>query len=228
MNSNDSPPTPPLPFDFAGWWSIPEQWVEEPNRRRNGWSGMIRLTLGEKTYYVKKQCNHLNRSLQHPAGWPTVSREHQNIVRLNKLGIKSPNPVFHGVRQSSDGFEAILVTEELVGFRSLDHQHELTPAQKATLAREVGGILGIMHRAHLQHSCLYDKHIMVRWQADTPEVALIDLEKLRKPLLFWRAGPHDLDQLKRHQTIWNGEEWRLLMRSYEQSINAPTQHTSPA
>ena len=207
-------------FDF--FWRQQGEWVEEPNRRRNGWSGMIKLTMGEKTYYVKKQCNHLNRSLQHPTGWPTVSREHQNIIRLNQLGIGTPRPVFHGVRRTSSGLEAILVTEELVGFRSLDHLHDLTSEQKAALAREVGRILGIMHRAHLQHSCLYDKHIMARWNNQEPEVALIDLEKLRKPLLFWRASPHDMDQLKRHQTLWNAEEWQRLMQSYEQSISAQT------
>ena len=222
MNSNDTSPLPSLPADFDGWWHIPEQWVEEPNRRRNGWSGMIRLRIKDTTYYVKKQCNHLNRSLQHPTGWPTVSREYQNIVLLNQLGIKTPNPVFHGIRHSRDGFEAILVTEELVGFRSLDHLNDLTPEQKTALAGETGRILGIMHRAHLQHSCLYDKHIMARWLGNTPEVALIDLEKLRKPFLFWRAGPHDMDQLSRHQTLWGTEDWQALMQAYEQSINAQT------
>ena len=138
------------------------------------------------------------------------------------MGIGTPHPVFHGVRRTSNGLEAILVTEELVGFRSLDRLHDLTSEQKAALAREVGRILGIMHRAHLQHSCLYDKHIMARWNNQEPEVALIDLEKLRKPLLFWRANPHDMDQLKRHQTLWNAEEWQRLMQSYEQSISAQT------
>jgi hypothetical protein len=67
-----------------------------------------------------------------------------------------------------------------------------------------------MHRANWQHSCLYDKHLFVRWQDERPEVALIDLEKLRRPILYWKAAAHDLDQLKRHQQIWSDDEWCML------------------
>ncbi len=203
-----------LPTDFEGWWNVPEQWVEEPNQRRNGWSGMIRLRIDAQTYYVKKQCNHLYRSVRHPFGWPTVIREYENIVRLKSLGIRIPEPVFQGVRKRGEGLEALLVTEELTGFTSLGDQTGLDQASRETLAREVGRVLGIMHRAHLQHSCLYDKHIMIRWQDGTPEIALIDLEKLRKPLFPWRAGRHDLEQLKRRQSVWSEREWKLLEESH--------------
>lgn len=207
-------PAPALPTDFEGWWNVPEQWVEEPNQRRNGWSGMIRLRIGSQTYYVKKQCNHLYRSVRHPFGWPTVIREYENIVRLKSLGIRIPEPVFQGVRKRGEGLEALLVTEELTGFTSLGDQTGLDQASRETLAREVGRVLGIMHRAHLQHSCLYDKHIMIRWQDGTPEIALIDLEKLRKPLFPWRAARHDMEQLKRRQSVWSDHEWKLLEESH--------------
>jgi hypothetical protein len=204
-----------LPNDFAGWWSAPGAWVEEPNVRRNGWSGMMRLRIGDTLYYIKKQCNHLCRTLDHPFGWPTASRERVSIGRLQALGLSVPKPVFHGERKSAEGYEAVLVTEELAGFLSLDTQTELDAGARAALAVETGRALGIMHRAGWQHSCLYDKHIMVRWSEATPEIALIDLEKLRKPLLPGKAARHDLEQLKRHQRIWSEAEWQTLLSAHK-------------
>ena len=211
-----------LPADFESWWALPEKWVEIPNQRRNGWSGMIRLPIGESVYFIKKQCNHLYRSLRHPFGWPTVSREFANILQLQALGIRVPEPVFLGSRHKGKALEALLVTRELAGFKALADLGPLDAPARAILARETGRVLGRMHRAHLQHSCLYDKHIMVRWEGEDPEIALIDLEKLRRPLFPWRAAWHDLDQLKRHQRLWSSDEWRLLEEAHRQS---PTRST---
>ena len=200
--------------DFDYWWQLEGEWVEEPNQRRNGWSGMMRTRVGEEVFYVKKQCNHLYRSLRHPFGWPTTCREHQNIQRLLALGIKVPEPVFNGIGCAEEGFRGLLVTKELTGYVPLDTQTALTTEQRAQLAKAVGQVIGRMHQAHWQHSCLYDKHIFVRWQNGKPDVALIDLEKLRRPVLFWRAAAHDLDQLSRHQAIWSDEEWTLLLTAH--------------
>lgn len=206
-----------LPEDFSGWWTAAGEWVEEPNQRRSGWSGMMRSRIGDQTYYVKKQCNHLCRSLRHPFGWPTVSREFGNILRLQVLGITTPQPVFHGSRKTADGYEGLLVTEELVDFTALDAQGERSPAEKSLLATSVGQVLGVMHRHGLQHSCLYDKHIMVRWQDGQPMVALIDLEKLRRAWLPGNAARHDLEQLKRHQKIWGEADWARLEQAHRAS-----------
>ncbi len=204
----------PLPDDFAGWWNAPGEWVEEPNQRRSGWSGMMRLRHNGRTYYVKKQCNHLCRTLRHPFGWPTVSREYANILRLLALGITVPQPVFHGERKTAAGVQAVLVTEELVGYADLETQDNCTPEEKSRLASAVGRMLGRMHRHQLQHSSLYDKHIMVRWQDGWPEIALIDLETLRRAWLPGRAARRDLKQLKRRQNIWQAADWALLEEAH--------------
>ena len=204
-----------LPTDFDTWWNAPGNWVEEPNKRRSGWSGMMRAPIDGVTYYVKKQNNHLYRSLKHPFGRPTTAREYENILRLQKLGLTVPKPIFHGMRKTAAGFEGLLVTEELSGFVSLDQQRNLDTAQISALAEAVGKAIGIMHRAGFQHSCLYDKHIMVLWTNENPEIALIDLEKLRPTR---RATAHDLDQLKRHQHLWNDDSWALLLASHARQI----------
>lgn len=207
-----------IPQNFEGWWNIPEVWLEEINRERNGWSGMIRLKIGTNTYYIKKQCNHLYRSPSHPFGRPTVCREFESILRLQALGLCVPEPIFHGVRKTSQGFEGLLVTRELAEFSALCDQKSLDTPLREIMAREVGRTLGIMHRAGLQHSCLYDKHIMIRWQDLTPLIALIDLEKMRRPVFSWRAANHDLEQLKRRQFIWTDHEWGLLEQTHRISL----------
>lgn len=203
-----------LPQDFAGWWAVPGEWVEAPNERRNGWSGMMRYRIGDTVYYVKKQHNHLYHSWRHPLGWPTTDREYANLRRLQALGIGAPEAVFNGVQRNADGLDGVLVTKELQGYTDLAAQQGLSAEQRRVLAQTVGALVGRMHRAHLQHSCLYDKHIMVRWAGETPEVALIDLEKLRIPYLPWRAARHDLDQLRRHQRLWDEEEWAILLAAH--------------
>ena len=219
LNAPDAPlaSSPTLPVDFEGWWNLPEHWVEEPNQRRCGWSGMFRLEIGGQIYYIKKQCQHLYRSLRHPFGWPTALREYRNIKRLNALGVLTPKPVFHGVRHSEKGLEGLLVTEELTGFGDLHSQKGLPAEKRRLLAQATGRILARMHRAHLQHSCLYDKHIMVCWNDGQPEVALIDLEKLRRPALPWRAAAHDLEQLRRRQTLWTQADWAELEKAHRES-----------
>lgn len=203
-----------MPRDFDGWWNAPGDWVEEPNQRRSGWSGMITSRIGESVFYIKRQSNHLFRNLRHPLGMPTTSREYANILQLTALGIMVPEPVFHGHKKGPDGFEGILVTRELTGFQGLTEAGGCSPEQKKALAIATGETLGKLHRKHLQHSCLYPQHIMFRWQGETPEIALIDLEKLRRPYLFWRAARHDLDQLYRHQKLWNQETWGDLLKAH--------------
>jgi tRNA A-37 threonylcarbamoyl transferase component Bud32 len=218
MPSTVESPVADLPQSFEAWWSVPGNWVEEPNRRRGGWSGMMRLSHGGRLYYVKKQCNLLHRSLERPLGEPTTAREHRNIERLTRLGIRVPKVVFHGLRRTSEGLEGLLVTESLDGFVSLDAAPPLDrPALKA-LAQAVGSVVGTLHRAYLQHSCLYDKHVMVRWDDGRPEIALIDLEKLRRPWLPWRAAAHDLDQLSRHQSIWSSADWQELLAAHRTAM----------
>lgn len=201
---------------FEHWWTLPGQWVEPPNERRNGWSGMLRAVDQGRTLYVKRQRNHMCRTLRHPAGWPTASRESHYLDLLQSLGIGAPRPVFHGVRETSEGTEAVLVTEELTGYVALGDLTDLSPQCRAAVARELGTTLGRLHRARLQHSCLYDKHVMVRLEeGDAPRIALIDLEKMRSRLTRRRAARRDLEQLHRRQQIFSEEDWQTLIAAHD-------------
>lgn len=206
---------------FEHWWSQSGQWVEPPNERRSGWSGVLRVSTAGLTLYVKRQRNHLCRTFLHPIGWPTASREWHYLNMLSRLGIHAPSPVFHGVRQSPEGLEAILVTEELRDYRSLDQLEELPQEARQRIAQVLGTSLGRLHRARLQHSCLYDKHVMVRLNGDAPPtVALIDLEKMRPRLTQKRAAKHDLQQLKRRQHFFSDDNWETLLEAHRCALAA--------
>ena len=208
-----------IDLNFEHWWTRPGDWVEPPNERRNGWSGMLRTPDNGRTLYVKRQLNHLCRTFRHPIGWPTASRERHYLVRLHSLGIEAPVPVFHGVRQTEHGIEAVLVTEELTGYTDLGTLSSLDPARRAEVARALGTVLGRLHRARLQHSCLYDKHVMVRLDdGQPPRIALIDLEKMRPCLTRRGAARHDLDQLHRRQQIFSPEDWQVLLNAHTQAM----------
>ena len=49
--------------DFDRWWSRRGRWVEAPNLRRSGESGVERITDGQRLLYCKRQQGHLYRSL---------------------------------------------------------------------------------------------------------------------------------------------------------------------
>ena len=205
--------------DFEYWWTIEGEWVEEPNERRNGWSGVVMVRDHKTLYYVKRQFNHRCYTVRHPFGWPTVSREWHYLKRLERLGLTAPEPVFHGTRRVSGGIEAVLVTRELRDFVSLDKLSGLSSQQMSRLTDMLGDELGKLHRAKLQHSCLYDKHVMVRWDGDTPRVALIDLEKMRSRLTVGNAARHDLKQFQRRQKLISPTEWPRLEQAHRRSLS---------
>lgn len=206
--------------DFDWWWTAPGEWVEPPNERRNGWSGMMRVWADERLYYVKRQRNHMCRTVRHPLGWPTTSREWQNLHRVRALGLGAPVPVFHATRPTAQGVEAVLVTEELAGYRDLAQFSDLEPEACQRLAQAVGHMLGVLHRHRLQHSSLYDKHIMIRPEGEGFHPALIDLEKMRVRLTRRGAAAHDLEQLQRRQKVLDATAWAVLCRAHTASFNA--------
>ena len=69
---------------FDALWALQLDAVDEPNTERGGWSSVYRLDLGDSAY-LKRQSNHLTRSLRHPLGEPTFAREFRNIERYRAL-----------------------------------------------------------------------------------------------------------------------------------------------
>jgi len=212
---------------FEDWWSIQGEWVEPPNRRRDGESGVQRLQLrdaSQSSLYCKRQVGHLYRSFAHPFGRPTALREQHALAAFQRLGVRVPEVVYCGTRQQAGQWRALLVTVELEGFVSLEDwyrdgldAHYGVAIHRRMLAA-VGTTLSRIHRARWQHSCCYPKHIFLKVQgsgdATRVEVALLDLEKSRRRLRRSAAARHDLSQLNRHRQEMPAEDWLRLLAAH--------------
>jgi len=210
------------PFSLDHFWQAHGEWVEAPNQRRGGESGVKRVqAIDGETLYVKRQVGHVYRSWLHPLGRPTVLRERAALTALRDLGVKVPAIVFCNVQRDPDNqWRGVLVTRALDGFQDLaawsataDWQHA-EPALQEALLQALALTLARMHRARWQHGCLYEKHVFVRvvGQAHKSQVqiALLDLEKSRRRISASHAAQHDLKQLRRHSSFSEAQWSRLL------------------
>lgn len=210
---------------FDQLWQYHAEWFEEPNNRRGGWSGAGRVALhlpdgGEAGVFLKRQQNHQRPTLRHPLrGEPTFTREFHMLRFLQSRGVLAPVPVFFGQRAT----QAILVSEELAGFHSLEDIAEnlfangkRPPlAEQRALLRGVAAMVRQMHDAGIHHRSLYPKHLFVKSQtAAEPLVAVIDLEKSRATLLPVLRTVYDLATLNRHSPQWSRSARLYLFKRY--------------
>lgn len=221
--------------DFDSIWNAKVDWFEEPNERRGGWSGVGKLNLsdGERSYgiFLKRQQNHQRYTLRHPFfGQPTFASEFEMIEYLAKQNVPSLKPVAFGTRASPDGQQAILMTEELFGFESLEVATELlfkaarpSVSDQNSLIMQVASTVSKLHKSGVQHRSLYPKHLFVDKVGLKP-VVVIDLEKSRIKLFSLVRTVYDLASLNRHARHWTrtrrlyfylqyAEEKRLTARS---------------
>lgn len=204
---------------FDRLWSLPESWVEPPNHRRGGLSGVIRTTVDGQAVYIKKQRGHFFWSLRHPFGQPTALREYAAFAIVNRLGIETPVPLFcesklvHGERCT------ILVTKPLAGYVSLaELAWPMGPAENLALLRAVAHMLAKLHRGRWQHSALYPSHIFVKKEQGAFQVALLDLEKMRRRFSARQASRHDLEQFLRRNRQWDDIQRQQFADAYEYEL----------
>ena len=221
------PGLPACSSTFDRWWEAPGEWVEEPNQRRDGESGVQRLRradAGQPQLYCKRQRGHLYRSLAHPFGRPTALREYAALRAIERLGIRVPRVVYCAARKQDGRWQALLVSEALDGFVSLEDWYRGDPrathgeALQRDMLRSLARTLARLHRAGWQHGCLYPKHLFVRVHGTggeaRVEIALLDLEKSRRRLLRQRASHRDLSQLRRHTPGMPASDWALFEAEY--------------
>lgn len=207
--------------DFDALWMMQAGWFEEPNKRRGGWSGVSRIVLklpegGETVVFVKRQENHMRRTLLHPVqGEPTFRGEIGNILSLRSAGIPTLEPLYYAERKTDAGWQCILITSELTDYQSLDELlseqgWEVSRGERQALLYESARVIARMHANRLVHRALYPKHLFVN--VETASVCLIDLEKMRHVLFRNRAMLRDLDSLNRHASCWSrSDRLRFLL-----------------
>jgi len=217
---------------FDRWWHSTGAWVEPANQRRGGESGVQLLQPREpshKPLYCKRQSGHTYRSLLHPLGRPTILRERQAYRALARIGVKTPTIVYCAARQQQGQWQALLVTEALQGFVSLEQWYASAPSAefRRAVMRQLATTLATLHLARWQHGCCYPKHIFVKTQLGLPgevlaEIALLDLEKSRRRWRARDAARHDLRQLARHRGTMPEADLNDVLQAHQSALQAPT------
>ena len=219
-NSTNMRPSLPPVEDILG---APGKWVEPPNIRRGGESGVLRVELEGLTFYKKQQVGHVYRNLLHPLGYPTVAREAKALRAAASLGVSTPSLVYAHVRKQDGAWHAVMVTAALDGYLSLEdfYANQLDQSLGSRRHHEIleayGRVLARLNVGRWQHGCLYLKHVFVDFSEPSIKVALLDLEKARQRLTAKRAARHDLRQVKR-RSGWSGDEWDAFCRGYRYSF----------
>lgn len=216
-------------FDY--FWRQQGEWVEEPNQRRGGESGVQRLNDADgHLLYAKRQVGHIYRSLRYPFGRPTVLRELDALHSFEQLGVRVPRIVFAGAQRDAEHqWQALLVSEALDGFVDLDTWmaegawERYPQVVHERMLKDLADNLARMHLGHWQHGCLYGKHVFVKitgtGEQARAEVALLDLEKCRRRISCQRAASNDLRQLRRHSSF-NEAQWQTLLYFYQMAFGS--------
>lgn len=212
--------------DFDALWSLDLDPVDAPNLERGGHSEVSRVTLDaqglpSRTFFVKRQTNHLGRSLQRPLGEPTFAREARNVATFHRLNIPALETAYFEERKNAGRWQAILITPELEGYADMIDIHSGWPdtpePTRARIIDSCGELLRTLHKRRWRHGSLYAKHVFLR--ADDAalhgfDARFIDLEKSRPLLLAGKEKRRDLQIFARRLTQWQAEEWRRLLSIY--------------
>jgi len=207
---------------FETLWSRDDDWFEAPNEGRGGWSGVCRLEIDGRALFLKKQENHLSRSLAHPIGIPTFQREYENIRRFDSFGIPCLTVVYFGCI----GKRSILITEALDDYQPLDkitahfHEYGFPPlAKRRQLLESMALLLRRTHDAGLMHNCCYSKHIFIKGHIEGDKFIsedyhsrFIDLEKVKRATQAKRQ--RDLETLNRRTPHWSRSDRLRFLLSY--------------
>lgn len=200
---------------FQDFWEFEADWFEEPNIRRGGWSGVMRAELkspdeSERVIFLKRQENHVTKTFKHPIkGKMTFEVEMKALMQLRAHGIPTLEPLYYAQRTIDGDRRALLITQELAGYISLE---DLTnkwiengwagPAERKRVIQSVAGLMRSMHKHKLQHNCFYPKHILLKFEGDEIDVRIIDLEKVKRRWFRSTATLRDLYTLNRHLHTW--------------------------
>ena len=214
---------------FESLWNLDVAWFEPPNRDRGGWSGVSRVALSEpggaeRAVFLKRQEDHTRYSWRHPfLAEPTFETEMRQILALQAAGVPSLVPVFYAQRRVDGHWRAILMTEALNDYQSIDEWAALWRSTgwaqhwraRRAMIRKAGAVVRKLHDRRLVHNALYPKHLFARVDAGGgTDVCLIDLEKMRHAGTRRRAMLRDLDSLNRRTAYVSRTDRLRFLLSY--------------
>ena len=212
---------------FDALWTLKAEWFEEPNIRRGGWSGVIKIPLKQTNdepvfIFIKRQENHMSRTWRHPiSGVATFQKEYNNLKRFQRYKIPTLELVYFGTRSYNGDRQAILATKELDGYRALNvlllnsgSNLLKSPQSRQALLKATAKILCHMHQHRLQHNSLYPKHIFAKPVGESWDIRIIDLETAKRRLFKSTAILRDLGTLRRQTQGLKAKEQVTFFKAY--------------
>ncbi|MEO1900386.1 MAG: lipopolysaccharide kinase InaA family protein [Alcanivorax sp.] len=198
--------------ELQDWWHLSTDWVEPPNFRRGGWSGVSRLRVpgpdgAETLLYVKRQAGQRRRTLT--SGGRARPTYYQDFLALSTF---RDCPRVQWVFFAEDDDRAVLVTRAPDGFVDLG-----TFAARVEPARLFAGLIAVtaalsaLHRRRIQHGACYPEHILI--DPETLRVRLLDYERWRYRWSVTAAAHADLDQLLRRAPFLDTRGRDTLLRT---------------
>ena len=174
---------------FSDIWNLDIPWFEEPNRRREQFSGVVRGEFKDKdgnsvNLFIKRQQDFNNKSISHPFnGTPTFRREFTNLMRLNEAGMKSVVPIYYGESIDDGHHRAILITKELTGYVDAEEffSSDVDVKLRENVLREAAYAIRQINNENYRHGSFYMKHVFIdTTNEEKPDICFIDFEKLRR------------------------------------------------
>lgn len=205
--------------DFHSLWELDRNWVEEPNHRRGGWSGVIRHPLdgnNDRVLFIKRQEGQNRSTWRHPVrGKPTYFLEYRFLKRFAAQFPQLAEWVCYAERTGGKQPDAaIMATRGLTNHRDLNEvAMRASRSDLLELLEEVAWAVLPLHLKRLQHGALYACHIFVH--NETSEVKLIDMERarFRTP---GKAAFADLSQFIRRTPWLDSELSAALLQLWEE------------
>jgi hypothetical protein len=213
---------------FDDFWNLKTENIEPRNERRASWSGVARFELADVSgpkhgIFIKRQENYTVRTWQFPFGAPTLRLEFQNIRRYRECGIPSLTVIYYGEHNNNDGVRrAVLVTEELIGFRSM--QDYVTGwkrsgwpprAERFKIIETVAKTLRSIHQHGMRHNSFFPKHIWLRYNYQNEiELRIIDLERTRWQPWMRAETSRDLRNLANTCMAWSRSDYVSFYKNY--------------
>ncbi len=117
------------------------------------------------------------------SGKPRPLNELQLSVKLQQLGILTPNVVAAVVYSSRFSYHGEMAREEVGNARDLADclfaEPDLDPLQRASALAAAGRLIGALHRTGVLHPDLNLKNILIADPAGEPQAYILDIEKCR-------------------------------------------------
>lgn len=146
------------------------------------------------------------------------------LSALHQRGLPVPRPVAARVQRRGLRYSADILTERLIGTRSLSDHLRSRPQPTETL-NAVGACIGRLHRAGVRHGDLTSDNILLAYptEGDPPRVYVVDFDgsTLRVPKSRWqRANVQRLQRslkkrARRYSPFYYGPGvWEAILAGY--------------